>query len=131
MIGATVSMNLFAGGSDRAKQRAAMAKLVSLEMKISDYKQQIRNEVAHAFRMLEESRLRYQSESEAFKQSQESLRIKSLRYKQGLATTTDILDAQLQVDNSRLASIEARYDETIARAGFLLATGTLNEEIIQ
>jgi outer membrane protein TolC len=131
MIGATVSMNIFAGGSDRAKQRAATAKLVSMEMKISDHKHQIRHEVAHALRMLDETRLRHQSESEALKQSEESLRIKSLRYKQGLATTTDLLDAQLQVDNSRLANIQAKHDVTIARAGLLLAVGTLNEETIR
>ncbi len=131
MVGAIVSMNLYAGGTDQAKQRAATAKMISLEMKIGDFKQQIRNEVAHAFRMLGETRLRHQSESEALKQSEESLRIKSLRYKQGLATTTDLLDAQLQVDNSRLASIQAEHDVIIARAGLLLATGTLNEEIIR
>jgi outer membrane protein TolC len=131
MIGATVSMNIFAGGSDLAKRRAATAKLVSLEMKISDHKHQIRNEVGQALRMLGETRLRHQSESEALKQSEESLRIKSLRYKQGLATTTDLLDAQLQVDNSRLASIRAKYDVTIAKAGLLLAVGTLNEESIR
>lgn len=131
MVGATVSMNIFAGGSDQAKQRAVTAKLVSLEMKISDFKHQIRNEVANTLRMLDESRLRHQSESEALKQSEESLRIKSLRYKQGLATTTDLLDAQLQVDNSRLTSIQAKHDVTIAKAGLLLAVGTLNEESIR
>jgi len=131
MVGAIVSMNIYSGGSDQAKQRAAVAKLVSLEMKIGDRKQQIHNEVAHALRMLDETRLRHQSESEALKQSVESLRIKSLRYKQGLATTTDLLDAQLQVDTSRLASIHAKHDVTIARAGLLLAVGTLNEEIIR
>lgn len=131
MVGATVSMNLYAGGSDRARERAATAKLVSLEMRISDHKQQIRNEVAHALRMLDETRLRHQSESEALKQSEESLRIKSLRYKQGLATTTDVLDAQLQVDTARLASIHAKHAITIAKAGLLLAVGMLNEEVIQ
>jgi len=131
MVGATVSMNFYSGGSDRAKERAATAKLVSLEMRISDHKHQIRNEVAHALRMLDETRLRHQSESEALKQSEESLRIKSLRYKQGLATTTDLLDAQLQVDTARLASIHAKHGVTIAKAGLLLAVGMLNEEVIQ
>ena len=131
MVGATVSMNIFAGGSDRAKRRAATAELLTLEMKISDHKHQIRNEVGHALRMLGETSLRHQSESEALKQSEESLRIKSLRYKQGLATTTDMLDAQLQVDNSRLASIRAKHDVSIAKAGLLLAVGTLNEETIR
>ncbi len=131
MIGATVSMNLFAGGSDRAKMHAAQAKLTALELQISDHKQQIRNEVANAWRMLDESRVRDQSEREALKQSEESLRIKSLRYAQGLTKTSDLLDAQSLVDQTRLSSINATYGVTIARAALLLAMGMLDEGVIQ
>lgn len=131
MIGATVSMNLFAGGSDVAQVRSARAQSVSLEYKIGDRKQQIENEVSHAWRMLDEARLRFQSESEAMKQSVESLRIKSLRFEQGLSTTSDLLDAQLQADSSRVSAIRAQYDVTILQAALLMAVGSLNEEVIQ
>lgn len=131
MIGATISMNLFAGGSDRARTRASRAKQIALELKLEDWKQQVRNEVRRAWRMLDESKVRNASEREALKQSEESLRIKSLRYEQGLAKTSDLLDAQLQVDTTRLSSIRARYDVTIAQAALQLAVGTLNEGVIQ
>ncbi|NWF37027.1 TolC family protein [Mariprofundus sp. KV] len=131
MVGATVSMNIFAGGSDRAKHRAAQAESVSLEYKSADMKQQIHNEIGQAWRQLAESRLRYESESEALKQSEESLRIKSLRFEQGLAKTSDLLDAQVQADSARVAAIRAKYDLTVAEAALLLATGTLDEGVIQ
>ncbi|RLL54725.1 TolC family protein [Mariprofundus sp. EBB-1] len=131
MIGATVSMNLFSGGADRARLRASRAKEMNMAYKISDLKQQIHNEVTQAWRMLDESKISDASEREALKQSEESLRIKSLRYQQGLAKTSDLLDAQLQVDTTRLASIRAKYDVTIAKAVLQLAVGTLNEKIIQ
>ncbi len=131
MIGATVSMNLFAGGGDRAKIRASRAKLIALELKLADRKQQIHNEVSHAWRMLDESRARHSSEREALKQSRESLRIKSLRYQQGLSKTSDLLDAQLLVDTTRLSRIRARYDVTIAQAALQLAVGALNEGVIR
>ncbi len=131
MIGATISMNLFAGGSDRARTRASRAKQIALELKLGDWKQQIRNEVRRAWRMLDESKVRDASEREALKQSEESLRIKSLRYEQGLARTSDLLDAQLQVDTTRLSSIRARYDVTIAQVALQLAVGTLNEGVTQ
>jgi len=131
MIGATVSMNLFAGGSDRAKMRAAQAKLTAMELQISDHKQQIRNEVANAWRMLDESKSRDLSEREALKQSEESLRIKSLRYEQGLTKTSDLLDAQSLVDQTRLSGIGAKYDVTIARAALLQAMGMLNEGVVR
>jgi len=131
MVGATVTMNIFAGGSDRAKHRAAQAESVSLEYKSADLKQQIHNEIGQAWRQLAESRLRFESESEALKQSEESLRIKSLRFEQGLAKTSDLLDAQVQADSSRVAAIRAKYDLTVAQAALLLATGTLDEGVIQ
>ncbi|MBN4077124.1 TolC family protein [Mariprofundus ferrooxydans] len=131
MVAATISMNLFAGGADRARTRASRAKLIGLELQLSDHKQQVRNEVKHAWRMLDESKARVISEGEALKQSEESLRIKSLRYAQGLSKTSDLLDAQLQVDTTRLSTIRANYDVTIARAALQLAVGMLNEDVIQ
>jgi len=131
MIGATVSVNLFSGGSDKAKMHAAQAKTVALEMNINDLKQKIRNDVANAWRMLDESKARNASEREALKQSEESLRIKSLRYEQGIAKTSDLLDAQLQVDQTRLSSIRANYDVIIAQTNLFLAMGVLNQEVIR
>jgi len=87
--------------------------------------------VRRAWLMLDESKARDVSEAEALKQSEESLRIKSLRYAQGLSKTSDLLDAQVQVDSTRLSSIRARYDVTIAQAALQLAAGTLNEGVIQ
>ena len=131
MFGATVNMNLFAGGSDLAEMRVARAELVALEYKINDRKQQIRNEVSHVWRMLDESRLRYQSEGEAMKQSVESLRIKSLRHQQGMTKTSELLDAQVLADSARVSAIRARYDVTIAQAALLLSVGSLDEGSIQ
>ncbi len=131
MIGATVSMNLFAGGGDRARTRASRAKQAALGLQLADRKQQIRNEVRRAWLQLDESRARDESEREALRQSEESLRIKSLRYTQGLAKTSDLLDAQVLVDSTRLSGIRARYDVIIAQAALQLAAGTLNEGVIQ
>ena len=131
MVGAMVSMNLFSGGSDRAEERAAHARLASLEMQLAELKQQISHQVAEAWRQLGESRLRRESEAEALSQSRESLRIKSLRYQQGLATTADLLDAQAQADNAQIASISAGYDVIISEAALWLAVGGLDVEVIQ
>jgi len=131
IIGATVSMNLFAGGSDKARIRASREKAIVMQLKIADQKQQIRNEVTHAWRQLDESRARHASEQQALKQSEESLRIKSLRYEQGLAKTSDLLEAQSQVDQTRLSSIRAGYDVTIAQAALFLASGSLQEGVVQ
>jgi outer membrane protein TolC len=75
MVGVTVSMNLFSGGEDVAKVRAATSDRVALEFQLQDKRQQIRNEISQAFRNLQMAEQRFQSESEALKQTSESLRI--------------------------------------------------------
>jgi outer membrane protein TolC len=131
MVGVNVSMNLFAGGEDVAKVRAATSDRVALEFQLQDKRQQIRNEISQAFRNLQMTEQRFQSESEALKQTSESLRIKSLRHAQGLETTSDLLDAQVRADASEMAHIRAKYNLMIAKAALLLTTGTLDEEAVQ
>lgn len=126
-----LKMNLFSGGADAAELHASRVKLLEIENRVIDLKQIIVNEVADAWRLLKESNLRQESEFEALKQSEESLRIKLLLYKQGLATTTNLLDAQLQVDQTRLASINSKYNFLISQAILLSTVGVLSEDKIQ
>jgi outer membrane protein TolC len=131
MVGVTVDVNLFAGGADRARVRAAESERVALEFQIGDRRQQIGNEIRQAFRTLRTAETRFRSEAEALKQTVESLRIKSLRHAQGLEKTSDLLDAQVRADSSEVAYIRAKYDLMIAKAALLLAAGTLDEEVVQ
>jgi len=131
MVGINVTMNLFSGGEDLAKVRAATAEQVSIEYQLADKRQQTANEIRQAVRGLRLAEQRFESESEALKQTAESLRIKSLRHAQGLEKTSDLLDAQVNADASEMAHIRAKYDLTIAKAALLLAAGTLDEEVVQ
>ena len=131
MVGINVTMNLFSGGEDLARVRAATEGRVTLELQVADKRQQIANEIRQASRSLNMAEQRYQSESEAFKQTTESLRIKSLRHAQGLEKTSDLLDAQVKADASEMAYIRAKYDLIVAKAALLLAAGTLDQGVVQ
>jgi len=130
-IGLTVSMNLFAGGSDSAQVRAAEAARIGLALQQEDKRQQIGNEVRQAWRSLSMAKNKLRSEKEAYKQTTESLRIKALRHKQGLETTSDLLASQVRADQAQVMLIRAKYDVLIAKAALLLAAGTLNEGVVQ
>jgi len=127
MVGASVTMNLFAGGADRARVRVAETERLALSLQIEDKRQQIGNEVRQALRSLRTAEKRLASETEALEQTTESLRIKSMRHAQGLEKTSDLLDAQVNLDASRVTLIRAKYDVVIARAALLLAAGKLDE----
>lgn len=131
MIGVNVTMNIFSGGEDLAKVRAATSEQVSIEYQLADKRQQAANEIRQAVRGLHMARQRFESETVALEQTAESLRIKSLRHAQGLEKTSDLLDAQVKADASELAHIRAKYDLIIAKAALLLAAGTLNEEVVR
>ncbi len=130
-VGLTVSMNLFAGGGDSANVRAAEAQRISLSLQQADKRQQISNQIRQAWRSLKTAMKKLSSESEAFKQTSESLRIKALRQKQGLETTSDVLAAQVRADQAEVMVIRAKYDLMIAKAALMLAAGTLNEGVVQ
>jgi len=130
-VGINLTMNLFAGGSDNAQARAAESKRIMASLQLEDKRQQIANEIRQTWRGLGIAEQRLQSENEALNQTLESLRIKSLRQKQGLEKTSDLLDAQARADASRVAQIQAKYDYMIAKAALLLAAGTLHEGVVQ
>lgn len=131
IVGASVTMNLFAGGSDRARVRVAESERASLALQIEDKRQEIGNEVTQAVRSLRTAEKRLASEQEALEQTSESLRIKSMRHAQGLEKTSDLLDAQVNLDVSRVDIIRAKYDVVIAQAALQLAAGTLDEGVVQ
>jgi len=131
MVGVQVTMNIFSGAADLAKSRAAEAQRVTLSLQLEDKHQFISNEIKQAWRSVHTAKKRLQSEVEALKQTEESLRIKALRHHQGLEKTSDLLDAQVRADASKVAQIRAKYDYMIAKAALLLASGTLNEEVVQ
>ncbi len=130
-VAAVVSMNVFAGGADKAEMSRARAKSARLSLLLEDRRQQVRNEVYDAWRQLEESAERRHAMSHAFQQAQESLRIVKLRFEKGLEKATDLLDAQSRSDQAEAGSIQADFDTVVAEARLLLAAGKLEQERVR
>ena len=130
-LAAMVSMNLFAGGSDHAALNRRRANVARLSLELDDKRQQVVNQVRQALRQLREAQQRQKAESEAMRQSRESLRISEIRYAQGLKKTSDLLAAQSRTDLARAEAIRAGYDVSVARANLLLVSGNLSEESLQ
>lgn len=130
-IAANLRLNLFAGGTDRAKLRATQTKLEIRQTELADLKQRIHNEVQATWRNLDEARSRLAANDQVLQQTQESLRIRRLREQQGLEKVSDVLDAQSRADHARAEAIRARYALIIAKARLLAAAGQLTPEVIQ
>ncbi|MFN2381958.1 MAG: TolC family protein, partial [Guyparkeria sp.] len=62
----------------------------------------------------------------AIEQSEEAVRLERLRYEQGVATMTELLAAQTELDNARAEHIRAQFQRTMQRAALWLALGELD-----
>lgn len=129
-LGAEVSINLFAGGSDIAARHAAEARFVHLQYQLQDEKQVLRNALSNAWRQLHEAQEAAAARHDTLRQTTESLRIQNLRFGQGLEKSSDVLDAQTRNDRAVANDIDARFNLIVSRAALLLAAGRLTPEVL-
>src|SRR5262249_60850960 len=61
----------------------------------------------------------------AVRQAQEAYRVSRALYQNGSATTTDLLDAQLSLERSRVNDAHAFYDYLVAFHAFQRAIGSI------
>ncbi len=64
-----------------------------------------------------------QAAEETVKQAEKGLSIAELRYKEGVGTQLEALDAQLQLNNSRINLLQAKYNRLISKAAYERAVG--------
>ena len=124
-IGAIVSVPLFTGGRISAKIREAEINLKQTQAMILGLEQQVCGETRQAFFNARSAWDRIQVVQAAIGQSQESLRIVRNRYQNGLFTITDLLDAEVMVQQSLTHHLKAIHDYKAAVIRLDLAAGTI------
>lgn len=121
LIGAALSWNIFEGGKRFGRLYKNKADLKKSEIELVQYK----NESALALSQAERNMIDIKNEVDlaalALEQSDEVLRIRTNRYKQGLEKTTDLLYAETQYAHKQLAYYQAvfRYNYALAYLEFL------------
>jgi len=99
--GLSLSIPLFAGGSNYAGVQQAKVEL----KQVDDTEQQVRNminaEVESAYYSLLDGREKLESQNKTIEQAKESLRLADLMYAEGTATQLDVLNAQLALQQAR------------------------------
>lgn len=101
---------LFDGGVANANSEAARAAVISLRAQLSDA---IRQAKLDAFKAASDLSTQWDTVRVAkanVVQAGEALRISELRYRFGLATNVELLDAQAAYTSAQLAEVRAHYD---------------------
>ncbi|MDX8413054.1 MAG: TolC family protein [Mariprofundales bacterium] len=130
-IGATVSLNLFNGGSDRARLSALEARQAAADANIAEKKDAIRQQVEQRWRQWQEAQLQLNNARQLLRQRREALRIRKLRHQQGLETSSELLRTQVAHDVAQVATIRARYGLLAATVLLYRDAGILSREVVQ
>ena len=109
-------------------QKALLEQTILMEGQL---KQQIFHEVKTAYLNLTASFKRIQTIRDSVKQARENKRINTLRYKEQVATSTDVIDAQTLLLKTEVNLTIARIDYLKALAGLEKAIGqSLTEDLL-
>ncbi|MCX7594323.1 MAG: TolC family protein [Fischerella sp.] len=115
-LGVQASLNLFDGGSARARADQQTANIKIAETQFSDTRNQIRFQVEQAYAQLRTSLDQVQTANIALEQAREALRLARLRFQAGVGTQTDVIAAENDLTRAEGNSVEAilNYNRALA-----------------
>jgi len=125
-LGAVASLPLFTGRRISSSIREAEFNLKQISAVRRGMEQRICGETRQAFFTARSAWERIHVATVAMGQSQESLRIVKNRYNSGLFTITDLLDAEVTVQQSLTHHLKAIHDYRAAMARLRLAAGIID-----
>jgi len=115
-------------GKTRHDVAATRARLAKVKYVLKDIKDNIQLEVKEAYLYLREAEKNIQVARKAVAQAEENFRMNEERYKQQVATSTDVLDAQTLLTQARTNHFNALSEHNIAWARLERAMGKGYEE---
>jgi len=130
-VGLKAQWNLFNGGADRARVRAAAAKLSALTNTLAAMENGVRLEIEKAAREVETARLNLDISRAQVSLAKESQRITRRQFLEGLKTSADMLGAETQLKRANLEHARAESGLLLARARLDLAVGAENFSITE
>lgn len=120
-------VNLFSGFSDEASRRQALLTVERRRESMAKLRDEIALDVKAAHLFLTEAEKRRAVAEVAVARAEENLRIQNDRYLEGLAISTEVLDAQTLFTRAKVDLRNATYDLHEAQYRLLAARGELLE----
>lgn len=103
MAGISLSWNLFSGNQNHSKIKSANYTTSKINKELNQFIDESRLELNKTRRDLNDLQIEIKKHDTSVAQATEALRILNNRYKEGLASTTDVLTAQAQLSQQRIA----------------------------
>lgn len=116
MIGATLKWNLFSGFKNVGKVMESKAQLKKAELAYESTLFKNKIEIQQAQRSLEQAQEQLRFAESSVEQAAEDFRIRKNRYEQGMEKTTDLLQAETKLLQSKLQRLNALYQYNLSLA---------------
>ncbi|MCD6169541.1 MAG: TolC family protein [Candidatus Latescibacteria bacterium] len=123
-----LQMNIWDWGSIHYQTSQAQHRLRQAEEGFEQLKDGIILEVTQSYLALHEAAEKVTVSEENVAQAQENYRVTEERFKQGMATNTDVIDANTLLTQAKMDHIQALADYNIARARLKKAIGILKND---
>ena len=122
-IQAVASWNFWEWGRTHYNVKAQERELVQSRLQQTELQDNVRLEVKQAYLQMREAETNIITAEKAIEQAQENLRINQERYREQVATATEVLIAQTLLTQTMTNYYNALYDFKISKAALLRAMG--------
>jgi len=119
----SVAYPVFDGRRTAAQVAQAESSLKAVEMKKTDQERTVTMEIQSALADLKTAELKLEIEKVKIKQAEDALRIAEERYRNGLLSATDLIDAQNALESARLNALQLIYSHTLSRYNLFRSCG--------
>jgi outer membrane protein len=126
-FGIGLDVPLYQGGAIKAGVMSAEANVRKAEASLAAAELNIRQEVQQNYLSEIEARQRIGATATLIEQAIESLAMSQERYRNGIAASLEITDAELTLANARSSHLQAQFDYRVAHTKLLSAIGALHE----
>ncbi|WP_066245097.1 TolC family protein [Anaerosporomusa subterranea] len=123
--GVSANWNIFDAGLTKSKVRQADASLVKAKEQAKQVSDSVALEVRQAYLNMLEGEKRIQTTDVASQKAQEDMFIAQEKYRAGVGTNLDVIDAQLALTQARTNRIQALYDFNVSKAKLDKAVGNM------
>ena len=122
-IGAKLSWNIFDMGATKAQVRQADADLLTAKELARQKLDAIQLEVRMAYLDVHEAEKRIHTSQVSVDKAEEDLKIAHVRYRAGVGTNLDVMDAQVALTTAKMNYVQSLYDYNTSKAELDSAMG--------
>lgn len=128
--GATLSVPLFSGGLNASRVSAALERANAAQIGVEGERRQVLQNVSSAYAQVVSARSGMTAGEQAVRAARVAAEGVRLEAQEGLRTTLDVLNAELEVRAAEVALVSARRNEYVAQAQLLAAMGRLDASLL-